>query len=145
MPKRPFFAVLLSGTALALVLSFKTPEVAPATLAENLPVVVGGQGESSPAAVAVSSGSFTGSTIRTPFGPVQVEVTVQSGKITAVQALQAPSGDPHSSQLSQYAVPQLVQAVLQAQSAKVNSISGATYTSLAFTQSLQSALAQAGM
>jgi uncharacterized protein with FMN-binding domain len=145
MPKRPSIAVLLGGMALVLVLSFKTPDIAPAILEESLPVVVGSQGGSSSTAAPVSSGSFAGSTIQTRFGPVQVQVTVQSGRITAVEALQAPSGDPHSSQISQYAIPQMVQATLQSQSAQVHSVSGATYTCQAFMQSMRSALAQAGM
>ena len=62
---------------------------------------------------------------------------------TDVTALQLPDGDPRSSQISQYAEPYLRQSVLQAQSAAIDMVSGATYTSQAYAQSLQSALDQA--
>jgi uncharacterized protein with FMN-binding domain len=90
-----------------------------------------------------ASGTYTGSAIQTRYGIVQVQVTVSSGKITNVQMLQYPSSDPHSSQISQYALPTLIQEALQAQSAQVNAVSGATYTSQGFVQSLQSAILQA--
>jgi len=89
------------------------------------------------------SGQFTGSAVQTPFGTVQVQVTMQNGTITDVQALQLPTGRGHTQQVSSYAGPQLRSEVLQAQSANVNTISGATYTSDGYIQSLQSALDQA--
>jgi uncharacterized protein with FMN-binding domain len=142
MPKRPFLTILISATAIVLVLNFKTPAAAPAGPALQ-PVVVGGQGGAGNGGSA--SGTYTGSTVQMPFGPVQVQVTLQGGKITGVQALQAPSGDPHSREVSQYAIPRLIQSTLRAQSAQINAVSGATYTSWAFQQSLQTALSQAGM
>lgn len=160
MPKRPLFAILVTGTALVLLLNFKTPDAAGTALTAGQAVVgspapsgqtasaatgpsATGSTTASSASGAATSGTFTGSTVQTRYGPVQVQITVQSGKITAVQALQYPSNDPHSSQISQYAIPTLVQATLQAQSAQVNTVSGATYTSQAFLQSLQAALTQA--
>jgi uncharacterized protein with FMN-binding domain len=132
MPKRPFFALLIAGTALVLVLGFKTP-VSPVGL--TIP--------GSNVLNAARSGTYTGTDFQTPFGPVQVQVTLGNGRITAVQALHYPSSDPHSSAISQYAIPRLVQATLQAQSAQVDTVSGATFTSQAFMQSVQSALGQA--
>jgi uncharacterized protein with FMN-binding domain len=82
--------------------------------------------------------------VQTPFGAVQVQVTLQNGRITDVQALQTPGDQRRSQQISQYAVPQLRSEVLQAQGAQVDTISGATYTSEGYAQSLQSALDQAG-
>jgi uncharacterized protein with FMN-binding domain len=73
-----------------------------------------------------------------------VQVTVANGKVTNVVALQYPSDNSHSTSISQYAVPTLITEALQAQSAQINSVSGATYTSQGFVQSLQSALVQAG-
>jgi len=143
MPKRPFLAVLLCGTALVLVLSFKTPELTSAD-AGSRPGVVGDPSASTGSASA-RSGTFDGTTIQTDFGPVQVRVTVQSGRIANVEALQYPSGDPHSLALSRFAMPKLIQETLQAQSSRVNAISGATTSSHAFIRSLQSALSQAGM
>jgi len=69
---------------------------------------------------------------------------MQNGKITDVQTLQLPGGQIRSQQIGQYAAPQLRSEVLAAQSAQVNTISGATYTSMAYLQSVQSALDQAG-
>ena len=69
---------------------------------------------------------------------------MQNGKITDVQALQLPGGQFRSQQIGQYAAPQLRSEVLAAQSANVNTISGATYTSEGYLQSVQSALDQAG-
>jgi uncharacterized protein with FMN-binding domain len=88
------------------------------------------------------SGQLIGSTVQTPYGPVQVQVTLQNGQITDVQALQTPGDQRRSQQISQYAAPQLRSEVLQAQSSQVHTISGATYTSEGYVQSLQSALDQ---
>jgi uncharacterized protein with FMN-binding domain len=91
----------------------------------------------------LSDGTFTGKTVNTQFGPVQVEVTVASGKITAVKALQLTSYGGRSVQISNYAAPILRSEVLKAQSAKVSTVSGATYTSDGYLTSLQSALDKA--
>lgn len=92
-----------------------------------------------------SSGSktATGSSVPTPYGSMQVKATISSGKITDIQWVQLPS-DGHSQRINSYAAPALVQEALQAQSAQVDGVSGATYTSGAFQQSLQSALSKAG-
>jgi uncharacterized protein with FMN-binding domain len=90
--------------------------------------------------------TVTGSTVtvseggRRVFGAVQVQVTLTNGKITAVTALQEPENDPHSSQISQFSIPILRQEVLSAQSASIDAVSGATYTSEAYAQSVQAAL-----
>lgn len=149
MSKRPIVAVVLTVAALALLLSFKTPEVAGLTATGGTGTgggTVTGNGTSGGGAVVVKAGSgqYTGNAVQIPFGTVQVQVTVANGKITDVQTLQMPGGG-HSGQISSYAAPQLRSEVLQAQSANVDSISGATYTSGAYQQSLQSALSQAGM
>jgi uncharacterized protein with FMN-binding domain len=127
----------LTTVALALLLSFKTPEMA--GLSAPAPAQGGGNGGNK----GTYTGQLSGSTVQTPFGNVQVQVTLQSGQITDVQALQLPRGG-HSGQVSNYAAPQLRSEVLQAQSAQVDTISGATYTSMAYQQSLQAALDQAG-
>jgi uncharacterized protein with FMN-binding domain len=89
--------------------------------------------------------TVTGSTVsvsegRRVFGVVQVRLTLTNGKITAVSAVQAPEGDPHSAQISQFSIPILGQEVLSAQSASIAAVSGATYTSDAYAQSVQAAL-----
>lgn len=92
------------------------------------------------AATGYRDGTATGAVVDTRFGPVQVQVTISSGVITDVTALQLPTGDPHSYQISQRAAPVLRSAALAAQSAEITVLSGATYTSLAYAQSLQAAL-----
>lgn len=82
----------------------------------------------------------TGGVVDTQYGPVQVEVTVRGGRITAAHALQHPSGDGQTDQINAYAVPQLDQETMAAQSAHIDTVSGATFTSEGYRQSLQSAL-----
>lgn len=104
-----------------------------------------GGGAATPAPTSGSaafSGTLTGAAERTPFGPVQVQVTIQNGKITDVKALELPSNDRNSQAIASYAAPQLRSEVLQAQSAQIDMISGATWTSQGYIQSLQSALDQ---
>jgi uncharacterized protein with FMN-binding domain len=74
---------------------------------------------------------------------VQVQAKVQNGKITAVQFLQYPTDRRTSQQINAIAVPYLQQEAIQAQSANVDIVSGATLTSEGFQMSLQSALANA--
>ncbi|RIJ78158.1 FMN-binding protein [Nakamurella silvestris] len=81
-----------------------------------------------------------GSAVNTQYGPVQVEVTITGGKITSVQAIDYPNGNGRDAQINSYAVPQLESQAVSAQSAKIDGVSGATYTSEGFVQSLQSAL-----
>lgn len=100
---------------------------------------------SSSTATGVKDGAYTGSSVSTRFGTVQVKVTVSSGKIADVAAVHLTDRGGRSVQISNYAAPILRSAVLQSQSAKVSSVSGATYTSDAYLTSLQSALDQAGL
>ena len=91
------------------------------------------------------SGTFSGNTSQTRFGPVQVQITVVDGKITAAKALQYPNNDFRSQQISQQAIPYLVQETLAANSANIQGVGGASYTSQGWYDSLVSALAKAGM
>ena len=116
-----------SGTAAA---GSSTPAANPAA-ASN------GQAASSGGAVTI-----VGSTVQTPFGPVQVSVTFSGSKITNAQALQSPNWHQYSVQINSYAVPVLNQEAVAAGSAQINAVSGATYTSEAYMQSLQAAIDQ---
>ncbi|MET9849665.1 FMN-binding protein [Streptomyces ossamyceticus] len=87
--------------------------------------------------------TLTGTTVQTDYGPVQVRITVDGGKITQADAVQKPSGG-RSTQISGTAIPKLNQAAVAAGSADIDAVSGATYTSDGYKQSLQSALDQAG-
>jgi hypothetical protein len=103
-----------------------------------------GGGGSNGTSSAPSTRTVTGSTVNTQFGPVQVSVTARGNTITDVQALALPSGDSRSAQISRYAGPQLRQQALAAQSAGIDGVAGASYTSQGYRESLQSALSQLG-
>ena len=98
-----------------------------------------------PAAPVAASGTFTGSTVSTRYGDVQVAVTVTAGKFTDVTALAFPAADTKSAAISAQVIPVLREATLAAQSAEVATISGATYTSDAWQESVAAALAKAGL
>ncbi|MEV4143829.1 FMN-binding protein [Amycolatopsis sp. NPDC049691] len=86
------------------------------------------------------SGTFTGDAADTRYGPVQVQITVSGGKITDAQAVQYPQESGRDVRINSAAVPELNQETLQAQSAQIDTVSGATYTSEGYQQSLQSAI-----
>ena len=90
------------------------------------------------------SGTATGDAVATQYGNAQVKVTVSDGKITKVEALQLQGNDPRSVSISSYAAPILQQEVLSKQTADVDAVSGATFTSASYLQSLQSALDKLG-
>ena len=87
-----------------------------------------------------SSVSVNGSVAQTRWGPVQVQVHINGSKITDVVALVYPSGNGHDQEINSYALPQLRQEVLSAQSAQIAGVSGATVTSDGYRESLQAAL-----
>ena len=91
-----------------------------------------------------SSTTVTGAVETDRYGDTQVEVTIAKGRITAVTVLAYNDGDPRSAEISQQAIPVLRQEVLSRQTAAVDAVSGATYTSNAYEASLQSALDKAG-
>jgi len=90
-----------------------------------------------------ASGTFTGDSVDVRYGYVQVKITVENGKITDAQAVVAPSG--RNDRWTQMSVPVLRQQTLQAQSANINGVSGASFTSYGWYTSLASALAKAGL
>ena len=97
----------------------------------------------SPSGPAVINGTFTGSDVPNRFGDVVVRVVISNGHISDVQAVQLPTDRAESAYISQVAGPMLRSEALQAQSANIDVISGATYTSQSYAQSLESALQQA--
>ncbi len=89
--------------------------------------------------------TFTGSVAQTQWGPVQVQIEVTGSKITDVAVVQYPQENPKDQQINAYAVPILVDETMQAQSANIDMVSGATVTSTGYVQSLQAALDEAGL
>lgn len=142
--------VLLFGyhTSTSGALASGSGVVAPST---PLPGSGGETTSPSASSSASSSGSstqdtktVTGQVAQTRWGPVQVQLTVSAGKITAVNVVQYPDNNPRDEEINSYALPILVQDTLKAQSDKIDMISGATVTSEGYLQSLQGALDQAG-
>ncbi|WP_085368277.1 FMN-binding protein [Leifsonia sp. NCR5] len=84
----------------------------------------------------------TGSTVDTRYGPIQLQVTFSGTTITAITALQTPDQDGRSVSINEQAVPILTQEALASQSASIDTVSGATYTSEGYMRSLQSAIDQ---
>ena len=91
----------------------------------------------------LTDGSYTGQSVNTRFGPVQVAITVSGGAITDVTVPEYPNSNGPDQQINNRALPQLVSETLSAQSARIDMVSGATYTSDGYLQSLQSAIDQA--
>jgi uncharacterized protein with FMN-binding domain len=100
-------------------------------------------GSTSTSSSTYKNGTYTGSEADAQWGVVQVQVVIQNGKIINVQFLQYPNERNRSVEINSYADPILVNEAIQAQSAKVDIVSGATDTSQAFIQSLSNALSQA--
>lgn len=108
--------------------------VAPAPVATRSP---------SPKPAALPTYTVTGSAVDTQYGPVQVQLKIRGRRIVAADAVEYPQGSGQDQQINSYAIPQLDDETLQAQSAQIDSVSGATYTSQGYISSLQSALDRA--
>jgi hypothetical protein len=87
--------------------------------------------------------TVTGAAANTIYGPVQVQITVESGKVTAAKAVVFPQETSRDAQINAFAIPELDREAVSAGSAKIDMVSGATYTSQGYITSLQSALDQA--
>ena len=166
--------ILLTGTAAAVasVLAYHPPQLSPVA-SNSLPIPesqapansnqsapshtkptttnpsTGGKATPTPTVPTQSqtiSGVFTGNVTQTKWGPVQVEITVKNGSITAASALQFPDGDQRSLSISQQAIPYLIEQTLGVVSAsQVQGVTQATYTSNGWRTSLGSALKKAGI
>lgn len=145
-----------SRTASAAASTGTTPT---STAATTSPATTSPTGAATPAAAAgaasgsTASGSssssssstktYTGNSVQTRWGPVQVRITVQGGRITAADAVVYPTGNGRDREINAYALPILGQEVVQAQSAQIDMVSGATVTSEGYLSSLQSAIDKA--
>jgi uncharacterized protein with FMN-binding domain len=142
----------IAGTAGILAFHPRTPAV-PAATASTRSAASASATPSKSASTATTSkspgsravsGTATGDAVATQYGDAQVRVTVKDGRIVKVQALELQGNDPRSVQISSSAEPVLQQEVLSRQTADVDAVSGATFTSASYTQSLQSALDKLG-
>jgi uncharacterized protein with FMN-binding domain len=150
--KRVALTIVATLTGLVLLLQFKTQPAGAGREATLAPTVVSSPSAgstptptptpTSTSTQGTSSGtrSALGQTINTRYGPVQVKVTEVAGRIANVTPVQLPSQDSHSQSIAAYAAPKLRQEAIAADSARIDVVSGATYTSDGYAQSLQSAL-----
>jgi uncharacterized protein with FMN-binding domain len=84
--------------------------------------------------------TVTGHVANTVYGPVQIELVVKNSKIVKVAVLEQPTNTIHDIQIGEFAFPRLISETLAAQSAKIDAVSGASYTSAGYISSLQSAV-----
>jgi uncharacterized protein with FMN-binding domain len=158
VPVRGTVAVIVTVIVIALMASFKTPEVAVAhpskPAAISSPQSGGGSSDnggasptpgatSTPSSSGYRDGTYDGNTYSNQYGDVQVRVIISGGRITDVQPLTLPSDRSRSYEISQEAGPMLHDEAIQAQSAQIDTIGGATFTSDGYARSLQSALDKA--
>ena len=144
-------------TVVVLLFGYHTSTSSTSASAESSAVTPVGSGTSTSGGTSTSDGTGTGSSTGssgstvtgeaadTRWGPVQVQLTVTDGEITDVEVVEYPDGNRKDQQINARALPVLVQATLDAQSADVDMVSGATVTSEGYLESLQSALDQAGL
>jgi uncharacterized protein with FMN-binding domain len=147
----------LGGTAagLAALLSFKThpaalaapaasaPSPAGTTAAPKQPAAKSGTKQPAGSGTMTATHTVTGSVENTQYGPMQVELTMAGKKITNVKVLQQTNEGSLSQQIDAMAIPKLTSETLTAQGARIDAVSGASYTSQGYIQSLQSALDKA--
>jgi uncharacterized protein with FMN-binding domain len=163
--RRVILAIVTTAIGLVLLLSFKTH--ASGGLASST-IGTTNQNGTGTSPTGSSSGTATGKTAKTSgsgsggsgssasktvdgdvaqtvYGPIQVQITVKNGKITAVDVPEYPNSTMRDSQINQFALPQLVQETIAADSANIDAVSGASYTSQGYISSLQSAIDKAGL
>ena len=151
--KKILYAVLATISGLVLLFSYRTSldAVMPHDATPPTTGAVGSSGTSNSGAsdsgasagTGLADGTYTGASSQTRYGPVQVRITVSGGQISDVQAIDYPDGNGRDRQINGTAIPRLVSETLQSQSAQIQMVSGATYTSDGYLASLQSAIDQA--
>jgi uncharacterized protein with FMN-binding domain len=146
-----------AGTTVAPLSAGATP-AAGAARPSATAKATGGAGKARPSATAKATGgagggtgqaaaarTFTGAVDDTQYGPMQVQITVSGTKITKVTVLQQTDDGAMSQQVDAMAIPTLTSEALAAQSASIDAVSGASYTSAGYIKSLQSAIDEAGL
>lgn len=147
--KRIVTGILTTVTIVVLLFGYHSSTAGPLATGSTTSVISGstsgttGSSGTSSGSSASTSTSVTGSTADTRWGPVQVAITVAGGKITDVSVVQFPNGNGKDQEINSYALPILIDETKQAQSAKIDMVSGATVTSEGYLTSLQSAIDQA--
>ena len=132
-----------AGDAPALVDGKQQPSGSPTATKAAVPPSAGAPTSKAATSTGLRNGTFKGAVAETDYGNVQVSIVIAGGKLTDVKVLAAPDDTTRSEQLSAQALPRLRQEALTAQSAKIDSVSGASSTSDGYRRSLQSAIDQA--
>jgi uncharacterized protein with FMN-binding domain len=150
--RRVILAVTATIAGLVALLSFKShaPTLAAATgttggsstSSSSSSSSVPGEFPTGSAAPKLTAGqsTLTGHVANTVYGPVQIQLVVQDSKIVKVAILEQPTNTIHDIQIGEFAFPRLISETLTAQNAKIDAVSGASYTSAGYIASLQSAL-----
>lgn len=143
MKRAPLFVLAGTVAGFAGILAFHTQPVTSAALTGPASHAGGSahQGKR-PATAASASGvrSAVGATEQYGYGELAVKVTVNGGRITGVTVPVIQTAEQYSQQLASQVIPMLRSEVLSGQTARINGVSGATYTSQAYATSLQAAL-----
>jgi uncharacterized protein with FMN-binding domain len=159
---RAILAIVGTAAGLIFLLSFKTHSTSvPTTPPAAISGTSGASGatsvpssdapgtsrpsSSSTGGVTATAKTVTGEAADTRYGPVQVKITVKNGKLVAADAVVYPQNDPRDAQINAYAIPELDKEARAAGGARIDTVSGATYTSGGYVASLQSALDKAGI
>jgi uncharacterized protein with FMN-binding domain len=155
--RRVILAIVSTVVGLVLLLTFKTHSTGgagspPAAIGTPSAGGVSGSGGASGSGGGGDAGvgtgtaaakTVTGMAANTIYGPVQVQIMVKGGKVTAAKAVEYPQDTPRDSQINAYAIPVLDREAVSVGSGKIDMVSGATYTSQGYLTSLQNALDQA--
>ena len=153
--RRIVFVMMSTITAVVLLFSYRTSTNSALVAGSPVSQLPGSPGSASPPRSSTKSGpatskssksgpaTYTGDSADTRWGPVQVRITVQGGKISSSHAVQYPQGTSRDTAINGSALPVLGQEAVQQQSASIDTVSGATVTSGGYLQSLQSAIDQA--
>jgi uncharacterized protein with FMN-binding domain len=155
--RKAFAALLVTAVCVVLVVSFRTHGTARGVARLTKPLAITAAAPNPPSTRSTPSAPSTtpspapapavktvdGADVGTKYGDVQVEVTLRGGRMTDVRALLLPNDRPRSVEISQQAEPILRTEALQAQTAQIDLVSGASFTSDGYAQSLQSALDKA--
>ncbi|MEU8120416.1 FMN-binding protein [Spirillospora sp. NPDC049024] len=144
--RRAVFTTSATIAGVVLLLSLKphhqqAPATPPATAGGG--TGTGTTGGSSGGGANLANGTYRGQTVDTRYGPVQVEIKMTSGHLTGVRVLRSPSENGRDREIAAFALPKLTKEALAAGNARIDSVSGATYTSEGYITSLQSALDKA--
>ena len=165
MPKRGLIALVLTLAGLRLIVAYSppggdigsvdpsadpsvvpsdAPSASPGSSVSPTPTPTKTPKPSKAPTGTLKDGTYDGDAIKFKYGTAQVEIVVSGGVITEVKALQLPTGGGYTKRVTTFFQTQIPSRIVADQGWKISSVGGATYTSRAYSQSLQSAISKAG-